>query len=172
GETRSCLCANEKPGAQVCASDGSCYGPCQCTGFTPSPAPEDVCDQCDEITVTVNVPEKLKKQPYMLAVYLYKYGEVDMRPPDVGIDENEIRYPDIDVGKPITTTIPGCAYYRERCMSGEYFVSVYLKMNEGKFPGMPEPGDMTWNGAELDPVILTGDGTTQYEFEVTVAPIF
>ncbi|MCP4714600.1 MAG: DUF1566 domain-containing protein, partial [Deltaproteobacteria bacterium] len=39
GETRSCLCANEKPGAQVCASDGSCYGPCQCTGFTPSPAP-------------------------------------------------------------------------------------------------------------------------------------
>ena len=64
-----------------------------------------------------------------------------MRPPDVGIDENEIRYPDIDADKPMTVTIPGCSYYRDRRMTGDYFLSVYLKMDEGKFPG--PPGRMT-----------------------------
>ncbi len=172
GETQDCTCANEKAGSQVCAADGTCWGPCQCTGFTPSPDPEDVCDQCDEVTVTIHVPQKLKKQPYMLAAFLYKYGELNMRPPDVGSYENEIRNPDINVDKPITTVIPGCSYYRDRCMSGDYFLSVYLKMNEGKFPGPPEPADMTWSGADDAPITLTGDGTKQYEFEVTVSPIF
>ncbi|MFC1591950.1 DUF1566 domain-containing protein [Thermodesulfobacteriota bacterium] len=172
GETRSCACAGEKAGSQICASDGACFGPCQCTGFTPSPDPEDVCEQCDEVTVTIRVPKKLRKQPYMLAAYLYAYGEVGMRPPDVGNDTNEIRYPDIDVDKPVTMVIPGCAYYRERCMSGDYYLSVYLKMNEGKFPASPEPADMTWSGAGDAPLTLNGDGTSSYEFDVTVSPVF
>jgi len=172
GTTKKCSCADGKPGAQICADDAACWGPCQCTGFTPTPPPEDVCGRCDQVTVTVRVPEKLKKQPYMLAVFLYTYGELDMRPPDVGIDENEIRYPDIDVDKPLTTVIPGCSYYRDRCMSGDYFLSVYLKMNEGKFPGPPEAADMVWSGSKGDPITLPGDGTKQYEFDVTVSPIF
>jgi hypothetical protein len=172
GETRSCSCANNKTGAQACAADKSGFSACQCTGFTPSPGPIDVCAGGDTVTVTVNVPEKLKKQPYMLATFLYQEGEVDMRPPDVGINENDIRYPKIDVDKPITVTIPGCSYYRDRRMAGDYFLSVYLKMDEGKFPGPPGPDDMRWSGADSDPIVLMGDGTKHYKFDVTVAPLF
>lgn len=172
GQTRRCQCGDGKPGAQVCDMAGVCWGPCQCTGFTPDPDREDVCDQCDQVTVTVRVPEKLRQQPYMLAVFLYKWGELDMRPPDVGSYENEIRYPDIDVDRPLTTVIPGCSYYRDRCMSGEYFLSVYLKMHEGKFPGIPDAADMVWSGSKGPPITLPGDGTGAYSFDVTVAPIF
>ncbi len=170
GETTPCTCANGKPGAQVCAAGGDCWGPCRCTGFTPSPPPENICDQCDEITVTVRVPEKLDRRPYMLAAFLYKAGEIDMRPPDVGVNENEIRYPDIDLGKPVTTVIPGCSYYGDRCMSGQYYLSVYLKMNEGRFPAMPEPGDMAYRGEKV--ITLPGDGTGEFTFDVTVSPVF
>jgi len=105
----------------------------------------------------------------MLAAFLYKEGELFIRPPDVGIDENEIRYPDINFGKPIEMTIPGCSYYRDRCMAGEYYLVVYLKMNEGKFPGMPELADYAW--FNFEPITLTGDGTQYYEFDVTLVPI-
>lgn len=172
GATRKCACTNEKAGAQVCSADAACWGPCQCTGFTPSPRPADVSGSCDTVTVTVHVPEKLRKQPYSLMAFLYTYGELDMRPPDAGSYQNEIRNPDIDVDKPLTTIIPGCSYYRDRCMSGEYYLSVYLKMNEGKFPGPPQPADMVWSGKKGDPIKLAGDGTKHYEFVVTVSPIF
>ena len=105
----------------------------------------------------------------MLAAFLYEEGELFLRPPDVGIDENEIRYPDIHLGKPIEMNIPGCSYYRDRCMEGEYYLVVYLKMNEGKFPGMPEWADYVW--VTFDPITLTGDGTQHYEFDVTLVPI-
>ncbi len=146
--------------------------PCQCSAFTPSPDPVDICSGGDTVTVTVKVPEKLKKQPYMLATFLYKEGEVNMRPPDVGVDENEIRYPDIDVDKPLSVTIPGCSYYRDRRMAGNYFLSVYLKMDEGKFPGPPGPDDMSWSGAGDDPITLTGDGNSHYDFDIMLDPVF
>ncbi len=170
--TRQCQCTNGRTGAQACAADGRGFKPCQCTGFTPSPEPVDVCAGGDTVTVTVHVPEKLPKQPYMLATFLYQKGEVNMRPPDVGIDQNEIRYPDIDLDKPLTVTIPGCSYYRDRRMTGDYFLSVYLKMDEGKFPGPPGPADMEWSGAGSQTITLTGDGTRHYEFDVTVEPVF
>lgn len=172
GETRTCTCTGGKAGAQVCGADGACWGPCQCTGFTPSPRPADVSAACGTVTVTVRVPEKLTKKPYSLMAFLYAYGEVAMRPPDVGSYQNEIRNPDIDVDKPLTTVIPGCSYYRDRCMSGDYSLSVYLKMNEGRFPGPPQAADMVWSGADLAPVTLAGDGTSHYAFDVTLAPIF
>ena len=172
GESRSCSCAGDRAGAQVCAAGGDGFLPCQCTAITPSPEPVDVCAGGDTLTVTVSVPEKLPKQPYMLATFLYQEGEVNMRPPDVGIDENEIRYPDIDVDKPLTVTIPGCSYYRDRRMTGDYFLSVYLKMDEGKFPGPPGPKDMSWSSAGGEPFTLTGDGTRHYEFDITVDPVF
>ncbi len=55
------------------------------------------------------------------------------------------------------------------CMEGEYYLVVYLKMNEGKFPGMPELADYVW--FDFDLITLTGDGTQHYEFDVTVLPI-
>ncbi len=170
GATEQCTCDNGKVGAKVCSDGGKCYNPCDCTGFTPSPKPADVCGQCDQIKVKINVLNELTKQPYMLAAFLYKEGELFLRPPDVGNDENEIRYPDINKGKSIEMTIPGCSYYRDRCMSGEYYLVVYLKMNEGKFPGMPEMVDYVW--VNFRPITLTGDGTKYYEYDVTVVPIF
>jgi len=146
--------------------------PCQCTNFTRNPNPVDVCNGGDTVTVTINVPDKLKKKPYMLAAYLYQYGENNMRPPDVGIDENDRRFPDIDVDKPVTMTIPGCSYYRDRRMTGDYYLTIYLKMDESKYPGPPGPNDMYWSGFGDDPITLTGDGTSHYEFDVTVAPMF
>jgi len=169
GATRQCACDNGKIGAQVCSDSGGCYGFCDCTGFTPSPGPVDVCGQCDNIKVKINVSKPLTKQPYMLAAFLYKEGELFLRPPDVGNDENEIRYPDINIGRPVEMNIPGCSYYRDRCMEGEYYLVVYLKMNEGKFPGMPELADYVW--FDFDLITLTGDGTQHYEFDVTVLPI-
>ncbi len=62
--------------------------------------------------------------------------------------------------------------YKDRRMSGDYFLSVYLKMDEGKFPGPPGPDDMSWSNAGSDPIVLTGDGTRHYDFDVTVAPVF
>ncbi len=170
GETRQCMCDNGKIGAKVCSGSGKCFEFCDCTGFSPSPGPEDVCARCDNINVKISVSNTLTKQPYMLAAFLYKEGELFIRPPDVGIDENEIRYPDINLGKPIEMNIPGCSYYRERCMEGEYYLVVYLKMNEGKFPGMPELDDYVW--VNFEPITLTGEGTQYYEFDVTLVPIF
>jgi hypothetical protein len=144
----------------------------QCVNFIPSPGPVDVCAGGDTVKVTINVPEKLKKRPYMLAAFLYADGEINMRPPDVGIDDNDIRFPDIDADKPITMIIPGCSYYRDRRMTGDYYLSVYLKMDENKYPGPPGPDDMHWNGLGRDPITLTGDGTSHYEFDVTLTRMF
>jgi hypothetical protein len=35
GETRQCTATNGKTGAQVCADNGLCFGPCESTGFNP-----------------------------------------------------------------------------------------------------------------------------------------
>jgi len=172
GESRSCSCTEDQTGAQACATGGDGFLPCQCSAITLSPEPTDVCAGGDTLTVTVSVPEKLPKKPYMLATFLYQEGEVAMRPPDVGIDENEIRYPDIDVDKPLTVTIPGCSYYRDRRMTGDYFLSIYLKMDEGKFPGPPGPKDLSWSSAGSTPFTLTGDGSKHYDLEATVEPVF
>jgi hypothetical protein len=171
GEVR-CVRDDPVPVKTSAKTVGNDVPPCQCTNFTPNPDPVDVCDGGDTVTVTINVPEKLKKKPYMLAAFLYRAGENNMRPPDVGIDENDIRYPDIDVGKPITMTIPGCSYYRDRRMTGDYYLSVYLKMDKSKYPGPPGPNDMHWSGLGGEPITLSGDGTKHYELDVTVTPIF
>ncbi|CAB9502489.1 expressed unknown protein [Seminavis robusta] len=194
GQTRNCSCTTGRDGMMAVTADGAqrcvnatdsnniaplatnddsmCFGHCQCSSFQESPEPVDVCDQCDQVNVTVRVPNRLETQPYMLAVFLYKYGTLDFRPPDVGVQENEIRYPDIDVDKPITMTIPGCSYYRDRCMEGEYFLSIYLKMNEGRFPGIPEPFDDYFyaDGRNEDPIVLTTGNNQTIELDVTVEP--
>ncbi len=69
-------------------------------------------------------------------------------------------------------TIPGCSYYRDRRVTGDYYLTVLLKMDEGKYPGPPGPLDMAWSGARGEPITLNGDGTKHHELEVTLEPIF
>lgn len=172
GESRKCRSANGENGSQVCYQIDTTttgWGPCDYSKFEPSPKPVDVSDECDQITVKVDLSETLEQQPYLLSVYLYKKGEVFMRPPDVGTFENAIFYPDINKGKPITTVIPGCSYYKDRCMSGDYYLVVYLKMNEGIFPGMPDLVDMVW--VNFDTISLSEDGSQELYFEVEAVPM-
>ena len=103
GETRQCTAPNAKTGAQVCGDDGSCWGPCDSTAFIPSPPQEDVSDQCDQVMVTINLPEELQSPPKLLMAFLYSVDSwtfLPARPPDGGTDYNQVIDPDIDFGNP------------------------------------------------------------------------
>ena len=63
--------------------------------------------------------------------------------------------PKIEAGKPYTMIIPGCTYYRDECLEGNYHL--YVSLLEGS--GMPllTPGDYVW-GPGKDPILLgSGD---------------
>jgi hypothetical protein len=147
GETRQCTASNEKTGAQVCADDGSCWGPCNSTEFNPSPPLTDVSDECDQVIVTINVPEALQTPPKLLMAFLYSADSwifPPARPPDGGTDYNQVIDPDIDLGNPYEMTIPACSYYRDRCVpAGEYYLYVTL-LNSADWPPLPQEGDYVW----------------------------
>ena len=173
GATRQCTDAYGKPGAQVCLDSGLCFGLCESTEFTPSPPITDICDECDQIELTIRVPEKLAVQPTQIMAFLYKYdgGEwvfPPARPPDAGTEDNQVINPDIDVDKPFTMTVPACTYYRENCVEGEFFLLVYL-LNEEKMPPYPTEGEYGWG---MVPEILTlGDGPKKtIEMDITLVP--
>ena len=96
GETRQCTAANGKTGSQVCSDSGTCWGPCDSTAFTPSPPVEDVCAQCDQVKVTIKVPEKLSVSPKQIMAFLYapeadgKWTFPPQRPPDGGTSDDQI----------------------------------------------------------------------------------
>ena len=173
GETRQCTASNGKTGAQACADDGLCFGPCESTQFTPSPDITDICDQCDQIQLTIKVPEKLTVKPAQIMAFLYAADEGEwtfppMRPPDGGTEDNQVINPDIDVDKPYEMTVPACTYYRENCIAGEYYLLVFL-LNEEKMPPFPTDGEYAW-GMVQEPIIL-GDGEQKMiEKEVTLVP--
>jgi hypothetical protein len=174
GETRSCMATNGKPGAQACDDDGLCWKPCESTTFTPSPPIEDICDQCDQVRVTIKVPEKLAVKPKQVMAFLYE-PEPDGswhfppgRPPDAGTYFNQVINPVIDVDKPLVMTVPACTYYRERCVSGEFYLLVYL-LNSDKMPPSPTEGDYAW-GMIQEPLTL-GDGPQKMiEKEIMLVP--
>ena len=153
-ETRKCGCSDNQTGAQVCNDDGDCFGPCDCTGFTPTSVPDDVCPTCDYVTVTITVPEKLEKQPYQLVAFFYHPDNFPpLGPPDGGTSDNQIDSPEIDVDKPYVMTVPGCTYYRTACLSGEHHLYISLIINETFMP-IPKPGiDYVW-GLDQDPIML------------------
>lgn len=174
GETKQCQAANGKIGAQVCADNGMCFGPCESTEFTPAPPIEDVCDQCDLVKLTVNVPEKLAVKPKQVMAFLYapepdgSWHFPPMRPPDGGTDYDQVIDPDIDVDKPLTINIPACTYYRERCISGKFYLVVLL-LNDEDMPPFPTEGEYAW-GMEQEPLTL-GDGPQEIiEKEITLVP--
>ena len=173
GETRQCTASNGKTGAQVCGDWGLCFGPCESTEFTPSPPIEDICDECDQIQLTIRVPEKLTVPPAQIMAFLYEYEEGEWnfppaRPPDAGTEDNQVINPEIDVDKPFTMTVPACTYYRENCVSGEFFLLVYL-LNEEKMPPYPAEGEYGWG--MVQEIITLGDGPQKViEKEIMLVP--
>jgi hypothetical protein len=171
GATRQCDCSENQTGAQVCTDDGSCFGPCECTGFDPSPPITDVCDQCDKVELTIKVPEKLQITPKVLMTFLYSaegWTFPPSRPPDGGTDYNQVIDPEIDLDKPFEMTVPGCTYYREKCLSGDYYLYASL-LQEEKMPPTPQDGDYWW-GMNQEPITL-GSGQAQViEMEIELVP--
>jgi len=173
GKTRRCLAANFKMGSQVCSEDGSCWGPCESTQFTPSKLP-NVCDSCDKVILTIKVDEKLSVKPKQIMAFLYAPGEdgswhfPPQRPPDGGTMENQVIDPEIDINKPYVMTVKGCSFYGEECLKGDYYLLVLL-LNSEKMPPSPVEGEYAW-GMVQEPMRL-GDGQqTTIEKEVTLVP--
>jgi hypothetical protein len=171
GETRKCTAADGSAGAQVCSGDGSCYGSCDATAFEESPPITDVCPTCDSLQLTIKVPEKLKTKPVQLMAFLYSadtWTWPPNRPPDGGTSDNQVLGPDIDVDKPLKLTVPGCTYYREKCLSGDYKLYVAL-MNSETMPPIMKQGDYWW-GMEQDPIALGSGQAKVYEMEIMLVP--
>jgi len=172
GETRQCTALNGKTGAQICVDDGSCWGACESTEFTPSPPQEDISDTCDQVIVTINVPEKLETPPKYLMTFLYAAEDWTFpagRPPDGGTDYNQVLDPEIDVNNPYVMTIPACSYYRDRCVpAGDYYLSVTL-LNSDQWPPTPKDGDYAW-GYVQEPMTLHSGPQQIIEKEITLVP--
>jgi hypothetical protein len=173
GETRQCAASNGKTGAQVCADDGTCWGPCNSTEFTPSPPQEDISDQCDQVIVTINVPEALQTPPKYLMTFLYSADGWTFpanRPPDGGTDYNQVLDPVIDVGNPYVMTIPACSYYRDRCIdAGDYYLSVTL-LNSAEWPPLPQEGDYVW-GMCQEPITVGSGQQLEIPMEIELVPL-
>ena len=172
GETRQCTASNGKTGAQVCAEDGKCWGPCESTAFTPSPPITDISDQCDQVKVTIKVPVKLPTPPKLLMAFLYKVEDWTFppgRPPDGGTDDDQIIDPDIDLDKPLKLTVPACSYYRDRCIpGGDYYLYVTL-LQSNAWPPLPQAGDYVW-GDDQEPMTLQSGQQQVIEKEIMLVP--
>ena len=161
-----------KAGVQVCADDGACWGPCDNTTFIPSPPISDVSGECDQLHLTIKVPEKLASPPKYLVAFLYASSDWTFppnRPPDGGTDYDQITNPVIDLGNPLKLTVPACSYYRDRCIpNGTYYLYVSLLMSEA-WPPQPKTGDYTWGSSQTPLTLQTG--TQQVlEMEIPLAP--
>ncbi|MBN2105909.1 MAG: DUF1566 domain-containing protein [Deltaproteobacteria bacterium] len=167
GETRQCNRAQigDDPktaiGSQTCNAAGTCWGPCDFGGFTPTPRPSDVCDQCDQLTLTIRVPEQLTAQPAQLMAFFYEAASwtfPPQGPPDGGTDYNLVQNPDINADNPYTMVLPGCTYYRESCLAGNYqlYVGLYYSTD---WPPLPADGDYVWGKDQ--PAITLGGGPQQ-----------
>ena len=170
GETRQCTALNGKTGAQICVDDGSCWGACESTEFTPSPPQVDISDTCDQVIVTINVPEKLETPPKYLMTFLYTtegWTFPPGRPPDGGTDYNQVLDPEIDADNPYVMTIPACSYYRDRCVPpGDYYLSVTL-LKSDQWPPTPKDGDYAW-GHDQEPMTLHSGPQQIIEKEITL----
>ena len=171
GETRQCIAKNLRLGAQVCAAPGDCWGPCDSTSFTKSPPPADVCATCEQIKLTVRVPEKLAKPPVQLMAFLYAADTWTFppnRPPDGGNSDCQVLNPVIDVDKPFIMTVPTCTYYRMQCLVGQYKLYATIMQSETMPPTMQE-GDYWW-GMTQEPLTLGGATGLEIIKDITLVP--
>lgn len=172
GATRGCSFGNQQ-GSQVCAADGLCWSPCENTAFIPSPPLEDVSGQCDQVRLTIIVPEPLPSPARMLLAFLYDASTwtfPNRRPPDGGTDYNQVLDPAIDAGKPLQMTVPATSYYRDRCIAaGEYKLYVAL-LQSNEWPPLPSTaGDYAW-GAEQQPLTLQSGDQQFIDMEIVLEP--
>ncbi len=173
GATRQCTAANGKSGAQVCADNGMCWGPCDSSAFTPTTL-GDVCPTCDQVNLTIKVPQKLTVKPKQIMAFLFSaqgWTWPPQRPPDGGTSDDQVMNPDIDVDKPLKVTVPGCTYYRDECLSGEYYLYIALMQTETMPPTMLE-GDYWWGMPDVQPEPLKlGTGNQQIiDKEIMLVP--
>jgi len=166
GEARRCSCTLFKHGTQTCNDAGNCFGPCECTGFIPTPQSVDVCPTCDQVTVTITLPGKLSYVPGQLVAFFYHPENFPpMGPPDGGTSDQQIMNPDLDVDKPMTITIPACTYYRDECLTGDYHL--YVSLLQGSDLPIPAAGDYVW-GPGKDPLTL---GSGDQELTIELEPV-
>ena len=175
GETRTCTASNGNIGAQACSAKGNCWGPCDSMAFVPSPRPTDVCDQCDQLKLTIRVPETFDttKTYGQLVAFFYSYDPQTwafppQRPPDGGTSDDQVMNPDIGVGKPFSLTLPGCSYYRESCLSGQYKLFVAL-WQSSDIPPKYQAGDYWW-GEEQDTLTLGEGAAWTKDMDITLVP--
>jgi hypothetical protein len=152
GETRKCQCEGyqQPAGAQVCDDNGSCWGPCECTGHTRNPeiTPEcynDICPDSDKLELTIDIPEgaALPYAPHMLIAFFYDAERWEFppgRPPDGGTNYNQIINPGMP---PYKMSVPACTYYGEYSLNGDYQLYIHLQLDE-KFPPIPKAADYYW----------------------------
>jgi hypothetical protein len=167
GETRQCNRAQigDDPktaiGSQVCNASGTCWGPCDFGGFTPSSPIGYPCENCDRLALTIRVPEKLASPPKQLMAFYYSAGAwtfPPQGPPAGGTDYNIVDNPDIDVDKPYSMMLPACTYYRDACLAGQFqlYVGLYYSTD---WPPLPADGDYVWGKDQ--PAITLGGGPQQ-----------
>jgi len=171
GETRRCITNNFRFGARTCSAEGDCWGPCESTAFVESPPASDVCPSCDQLKLTIRVPEKLAVKPAQLMAFLYDADTWTFppdRPPDGGNSDCQIKNPDIDADKPLVITVPACTYYRRQCLRGEYKLYVSLMQTETMPPTMME-GDYWW-GMDQEAITLGGMTGAEIVMDIMLVP--
>jgi len=106
----------------------------------------DACLAADKLDLNINLPEPLDRTPAMLMVFFYAADQWKFPPagpPDGGTDYNTIREPQFAADGSLQMTLPGCTFYREVVLTGDYRVFVQLLM-EKRRPPMVSPGDYYW----------------------------
>jgi hypothetical protein len=119
----------------------------------------DPCDTSDKLVLNIHVPDKLKRTPDRLMAFLYradKWRFPPAGPPDGGTDYNTLGNPEFSEQGNLTMVLPGCTFYRERMLAGEYRVYVQLLM-ENRRPPMVMAGDYYW-GSNTEVFTLPLDG--------------
>jgi hypothetical protein len=120
----------------------------------------DLCEGADRLDVTIGLPEALTTTPFQLMAFLYTadgWTFPPIRPPDGGTSYDQVVMPDISVDRPAALTVPGCTYYREELLAGDYQLFVQLLMHDD-FPPLARAGDYWWGEAEA-PFAFPFDGS-------------
>jgi hypothetical protein len=136
----------------------------------------DPCELSDKLALNIRVPGKLAAAPDRLMAFLYradKWRFPPAGPPDGGTDYNTIMQPEFSADGELRTLLPGCTFYRERTLEGEYRVYVQLLMEERR-PPMVMQGDYYW-GSNTEVFVLPFDGVehrgAQQAVDITLWPV-
>jgi hypothetical protein len=131
----------------------------------------DPCDTSDKLVLAITVPDKLKRTPNRLMAFLYradKWRFPPAGPPDGGTDYNVVMHPEFSADGTLRVAVPGCTYYREAMLEGEYRLFVQLLMEERR-PPMATAGDYFWGSiTEVFTMPLDGEAHRGAERAVDV----